>query len=470
MFASSILVFFLFGVAFVLALVAATVLLFGREKPQEFVVINQITLEELSGLWEKEKRGTIDIEQLVPLWRNKKKITPVEELPKLQNKRAAEFMEKIFEWSFFNKFPEQKAVCGQILKLLDREGECSSVVNIQNDVEGSWDENTFRLLGRTTLLDHSLNVAEQVVQLFSDANDWHVIPDTMVAALGHDLGKLESVRGYLYSTGEHAVAAGRPLAAIAGFNELRRKDEILQAIKLHHKRPLGLLGKTLKQADQKARQIELEKAALQSDTKDTNSVDESQVPDRKQQEIKSVAIQQAQQDIYDESGGADQKKSKTEKPELMDISGWFDVTGFLDELKPHINKMFGRKFLAFSMADGYVYFQAKVLEDAARKMAERAGNMEIATMGQRDESMRSVLLSIVNHLRADHDVIARGLIKDNYFGGYFNVTRKIGKPMKGYYTPFHAEAFGSIAEMEQGKPKMLRDIVKVSPYMDDADM
>ncbi len=449
MLASSILVICLFGVAFVLALVAATVLFFGREKPQEFVVINQITLEELSGLGEKEKRGTIDIEQLVPLWRDKKKITPAEELPKLQNKRATEFMERICEWSFFNKFPEQKAVCGQILKLLDREGECSSVVNIQNDVEGSWDENTFQLLGRTTLLDHSLNVAEQVVQLLSDANDWHVIPDTMVAALGHDLGKLESARGYLYSTGEHAVAAGRPLGGIAGFNELRRKDEILQAIKLHHKRPQGLLGKTLKQADQKARQMELEEAALKIDTEeDVDPSDESPAPDRKQQEVKSAAIRRVQQDIYDQSGGADREKRKTEKPELVDISGWFDAADFLDELKTFINKMFDRRFLAFSMADGHVYFQVKVLEDVARKMAERAGNMEIATMGQRDESMRSVLLSIVNHLRADHDVIARGLIKDNYFGGYFNVTRKIGKPMKGYYTPFHAEAFGSIAEME----------------------
>ncbi len=38
----------------------------------------------------------------------------------------------------------------------------------------------------------------------------------------------------------------------------------------------------------------------------------------------------------------------------MDISGWFDAAGFLDELKPYINKMFGRRFMAFSMADGYV--------------------------------------------------------------------------------------------------------------------
>jgi hypothetical protein len=36
--------------------------------------------------------------------------------------------------------------------------------------------------------------------------------------------------------------------------------------------------------------------------------------------------------------------------------------------------------------------------------------------------------------------------------------------MRGYYTPFHAEAFGSIAEMEQAKPDLLRDILSVSPY------
>ncbi len=150
----------------------------------------------------------------------------------------------------------------------------------------------------------------------------------------------------------------------------------------------------------------------------------------------------------------------------MDIAAWFDAALFLNELKPYINKMFGRRFMAFSMSDGHVYFQVKVLEEVARKLAEQAGSMEIATMAQGDESMRSVLLSIVNHLRADHEVIARGLIKDTFFGGYFNVTRKIGKPIKGYYTPFHAEAFGSIADMEQNKSKILRDIVKVSPYLD----
>jgi hypothetical protein len=455
----------LLGVAFGLTLVVVAVFIFGRKKEEKkLVVINQITLEELSKLWEKKGGGKIHIAKLCAVWRDEKAHAGEDESFEFKNQRATDFMDKIRRWPWFKKLPQHRAVCGRILQLLDQQGNGPSVVDLKSDVEGNWDENTYRLLGSVTLLDHSLNVAEQVVKLLSDENSCHVIPDTMIAALGHDLGKLESMRSYLYSMGEHPLIAERPLGGIAGFKELKRKDEILWAIKLHHKRPQGLLGKTLKTADQKARQMELAEAALKIDTAAVKPE-----PAGKLHEQSAGGVWKAQKDIYNEDGDS-QKKTKTEKPPLMDISGWFDATVFLDELKPYINKMFGRRFMAFSMSDGHVYFQTKVLEDVVRKMAERAGNMEIATMGQRDESMRSVLLSVVNHLRVDHEVIARGLIKDNFFGGYFNVTRKIGKPIKGYYTPFHAEAFGSIAEMEHSKPKMLRDIIKVSPYMDDVEV
>lgn len=116
------------------------------------------------------------------------------------------------------------------------------------------------------------------------------------------------------------------------------------------------------------------------------------------------------------------------------------------------------------MPDGHVYFQTKVIEDVARKLAEKAGCMDIATMAPRDPSMREVLFSVVQHFRLDHDVIARGLIKDTFFGGYFTVQRKIGKTIKGYYTPFLAEAFGPIAELENNNPEMLRDIIQVTPH------
>ncbi|MCP4342594.1 MAG: HD domain-containing protein, partial [Desulfobulbaceae bacterium] len=203
----------------------------------------------------------------------------------------------------------------QLLMVLDQQGQCPSVVDIQGDVEGGWDENTYQILAKTSLLDHSLNVAEEVVQLLSDNKAWHVIPDTMIAALAHDLGKLESMRGYLYSLGEHPLAAGRPLAGISEFKKLPKKDEILQAIKLHHKMPRGLLGKTLKKADQKARQKELDNTALQNDKEQVKETRPS-LSGTIKQDTKNNAAWQAQADIYNEAGSANQIKSKA-SPQLV---------------------------------------------------------------------------------------------------------------------------------------------------------
>ncbi len=452
-------------VALVLIVTILAVLVFNKKK--KAVVQEVIHLRDLSQLWTKEGTGEIHISELSPLWRDEQTLSEDNRTIHLQNPRATAFMEKHIEHVWFQKFPQQKAVCTGLLLLLDQHGQCPSVVDVHGDVEGGWDENTYRILAKTNLLDHSLNVAEEVVQLLSESKAWHVIPDTMIAALAHDLGKLESLRGYLYSLGEHPLAAGRPLGGIPEFEKLAKKDEILQAIKLHHKMPRGLLGKTLKKADQKARQKELDSVAIQHDSENAQAKIPSS-PVTSNQNTKKNAAWRAQADIYNEDDST--LKKPTTAPQLVDISGWFDASRFLDELKSYINKMFGRRFLAFSMSDGHVYFQAKVLEEVARRMAEKAGCMDIATMAHKDESMQSVLFTIVHQLRAEHDVIDRGLIKDSFFGGYFTVTRKIGTSIKGYYTPFHAEPFGSIAEMEQTKPQMLRDIVKVSPYLDNNNL
>ncbi|MBM9616021.1 HD domain-containing protein [Desulfobulbus rhabdoformis] len=420
----------------------------------------------MSKIWTEDGSGEVHISELSPLWRDEQSLAASSKTILFQNPRVTLFMENILNGVWFKNFPQQKTVCARLLSLLDEQGECPSVVDIRGDVEGGWDENTYQLLARISLLDHSLNVAEEVVQLLSENKAWHVIPDTMIAALAHDMGKLESMRGYLYSVGEHPLAAGRAFTGISEFEKLPKKDEILQAIKLHHKMPKGLLGKTLKKADQKARQKELESTTLQKDFADTKEHAPPLSATTIDPGTNNNAAWQAQADIYNQEHNTNSRKPKT-APQMVDISSWFEASQFLDNLKPYINKMFGRRFLAFSMPDGRVYFQAKVLEEVARKMAEQAGCMEIATMANKDESMRGVLYTIVHQLRADHNVIDRGLIKDTFFGGYFNVTRKIGKTIKGYYTPFHAEPFGSIAEMEQVKPQMLRDIIKVSPYLDD---
>ncbi|BCO09316.1 metal-dependent phosphohydrolase [Desulfolithobacter dissulfuricans] len=461
----------LLGVAVFLVLIAVLVLILGSRQRQ--TVIKKITLRELSSVWTKNGPCEIHIANLAPLWRDEKALADQEASSLVfSHKRVTEFYDRQINASWFCNAELHKEVCGKILLLLDKEGDCPSVVNAAGDVEGSWDTNTFNLLSQITLLNHTLNVAEETVKLLVQAEAQHIIPDAMIAALGHDLGKLESVRGYLYSLGEHPLAAGRPLAEIPEFKKLGRKEEITRAIKLHHKMPEGLLGKTLKKADQRARQKELEDAIerLGKDQKPEKS-EAAPITKKANEESNSVparagndssAAWQAQADIYGDDAAETKKEAAT--PELINISAWFDAQAFLEALKPYINKMLGRRFMAFSMPDGHVYVQVKAMEEVARKMAERAGVMEIATMAQGDATMRKVLFTIVHHLRVEHNVIDRGLIKDAYFGGYFMVTTRDGKSFKGYYTPFHAEAFGSIAEMEKDKPDRLKKFQSVTAY------
>ena len=458
------------GVALVLFGLAGILVLRGEE--QEPSLLEQMTLSALSQRWVRPKKstrieGVKHISELAHLWRNEQVIAEGIEKVELTHPRSRAFTSQLRTWSFFKQAPGQRAVCLEIVRLLDREGQCPSVVDVQGDVEAAWEQNTYRILAKTTMLDHSLNVAEQVVKLLSDQQAWHVIPDTMVAGLGHDLGKLKSARGSLYALGEHPLAAGAIISGIPGFKELSRKDDILRAIKMHHKMPEGLLGKTLKKADQQARQQELERWVGVDATEEIKESHEEEAKEKPPQPSSREAVQRVQADIYGETIDPAPNREEIAPPQRMDISGWFDAAGYLAMLKPYINRVDGRRFLAFSMADGLVYFQVKVLEEVARKQAQEAGCMEIATMAQDDPTMRQVLFSVVQHLRKEHEVIATHLIKATYFGGYFLVTRKFNTKMRGYYTPFHAEAFGSIAEMERSKPELLRDILDVSPYTGD---
>jgi hypothetical protein len=450
----------LMGITMVLVLLVVALLRVGKNKP---VARREVPLAQLSGLWVKGRiTGEVHIAEIAPIWRDDDQAKSEQKHYVFRTERIMEFFEKhVVQAPWFSGAALQQETCCQILLMLEKEGDCSSVVSAADDVEGSWNSNTFTLLGQTSLLDHSLHVAEEAIKLLLDEDASHVIPDTLVAALGHDLGKLPSIKGHLYSIGEHPLAAGRVLAEIESFRQLARKDEISMAIKLHHKRPEGLLGKTLKKADQLARQKELENAADRIPRPEAGLLPAGSLPATPLTSTGSKGAWQAHYDIY--GGGDPPGKSKEAAPNLIDISTWFNAQAFMDFLKPYINRVSGRRFMAFSMPDGYVYFQVKALEEVARRQAELAGAMDIATMAADDLTMREVLYTVVHHLRVEHEVIARELVKDQYFGGYFTITTKGGNTITGYYTPFHAEAFGSIAEMEAEKTGLLRNFKNVEP-------
>ncbi|MBU4030537.1 MAG: metal-dependent phosphohydrolase, partial [Proteobacteria bacterium] len=170
----------------------------------------------------------------------------------------------------------------------------------------------------------------------------------------------------------------------------------------------------MKRADQLARQQEIGQAQ--------ERLQPLEEPPKWHNEAKS------QDGIFDEKSEA---RKNVAVPKIINLP-WFDTPALLKDMRPYINRLEGRRFQAISMPNGFVYFMPKILEVIAKKKAEQAGVLEVISMEK--EEMREVLLSIVHQLRQE-DVIANGLLQNNYFGAYFTVTMKSGTTMNGYYTP-----------------------------------
>jgi hypothetical protein len=60
---------------------------------------------------------------------------------------------------------------------------------------------------------------------------------------------------------------------------------------------------------------------------------------------------------------------------------WFDVDSMIARLRPQINQTQGRRFTAFSTSNGYVYVQPKLIENIAKEQAEKAGVLDVVSMG-----------------------------------------------------------------------------------------
>ena len=229
-------------------------------------IVQEIPLERLAELWRQGKIGQVEIplEKLTPIWKESKNDDDEQPDIILRHERARKFWQYIAK--YFKRYPDHYPVCAHILTILDQEGDCPSVVNVQtyvNDFESSWDSNTYKMLGMVTLFDHSLNVAEQIIKQLIDIEAEHVIPDGVIAALAHDVGKIPSLQPQLYASGDHPIVSGTTLITLQGFKNLNDKDKeaISNAVKYHHKNAEGLLSQQVRRADQQARQIEMDWAA-----------------------------------------------------------------------------------------------------------------------------------------------------------------------------------------------------------------
>ena len=326
------------------------------------------------------------------------------------------------------------ALIERILVELDRHGLCASVV--AGDGKSAFAP-TAKRFSRVTLLDHSLRCARRMREIYDSVHTEKLLYGKhMIAALAHDVGKMEHLRpggDGRYVKDDHAAASARALGAWAA--ECGGEDgalwfgPVVRAVRNHHRAASGPdpLLECLKKADRAAREEEF--SGVRKNPRAS-------------------------------AGEAD-----AEPP------GWLirDIPRILsDHVGPAINvealekKPFAR---AISSANGVVYVCPHYLFDGVREHMEREN---IADMRFFDSSRAGELrakLLVTSSLKS-RNWVGEG-VGDGYYASFWNYEHGGKKVTRGgFWIPVFAEAFGvELSELEKRKGAEFRRITAFSPCL-----
>jgi len=286
-----------------------------------------------------------------------------------------------------------------VVKILEEYGDCPSIVTagIERDEECTDLYSIRDTLAKVTLRDHTYRVTELAMaylkQTYRDAD--LMIPKVLVAALGHDLGKIPRFRATVaHAMGDHPVVSAIKLQECFSGTPIPWFNEVLDAIKGHHRIGKDRLGIILRQADGQAR-------------------------------VKEMIL--STQDMQ-------------EKP----LDSWCGGQELLTIVAPRINRSLkGNKWAAFSLK-GVVYVTPDAILEAAKELARQKKVVEMGLIRSTDRE--DTLRRLVKILGAA-DLLAME-IGEHFYGRPFDIfTKKAGLKQRGYFVPVKLEAF-RIAESE----------------------
>lgn len=339
-----------------------------------------------------------------------------------------------------------------LLQLLDQYGDCPSVVKLDADREYQQVRNVYDLLSKVTLLDHSLNVAEQMVKnLSTNTKDPDMLMGKiLVTSLGHDIGKIpELIEGQKYAKGDHPYISYLVVKKVIHQGSSPQHDEILAAIREHHYPIREGFTYELRKADQQARELETEQLALNGE---------------QTTELVHLIQEQKFSETTPVQSGSTTPKSNI--PEVLDLS-WLDLKEFLSLVEQHINiSEDGIHFSAFSMSNGLVYVTLDLVSDTVLKLAKKHNHPEVLVNADTKEKKRAIEYTVKTML-VEKELIP-SFIGEGYTGARFAVYKKNGKRTIGFYLPIDASAFGtSLADLEALKKNtpVINEISDIKPLV-----
>ena len=342
-----------------------------------------------------------------------------------------------------------------LLSLLDTHGDCPSVIQREQDHEYQAVANVYDLLAKVSLLDHSLNVAEQMISSVARAKTRDpemLMGKILVTALGHDIGKIPGLMdGQPACKGDHPYISYLVLKNMILTDVSPQHEEILTAVKSHHFQVQEGFTHELRKTDQAAREMEAEMLSMKG-------------------EPGSELMRIIQEQRISESGKSvptEHPKAKGKIPDLVDLS-WLDLDEFFRRIEPEINRVeAGAYFRAFSMNNGLVYLMLSLVSEIVIHLAKQTNHLEILVDADSKEKKRSIEYTIKTML-AEKGLIP-SFIGKGFSGARFALIDADGRKKKvGIYMPVSVRAFSkSLHELENKKNNLsvIKEIVEVRPLV-----
>lgn len=314
-----------------------------------------------------------------------------------------------------NHFESQGCMPGisKLFELLDKHGDCSSVVTDASykDVETTDLYSVADTLMKISVKNHSYRVAKVAMKLLKEQyRDYEIfVPKTLTAALGHDIGKIPALRtSGLYAKADHPLVSAAKVAELfLDCKDIFWLNQVLDAIKNHHRSTEDQFTSLLKQADHMARELELA------------------------ENNKEFAIQ-AWED-------------------------WFKIESVLAMVVPHINVIqTGNMWHAFSFGST-VYCQPDFLYELTKKLGAECKviDMTITLISEKEVALRKVTSALRQKSLLSFE------IGEGYYGKNFDITMEKHK-RKFYLIPVKIEAFGvpphDIERVKEGYLQIVKDV------------
>jgi HD domain len=456
------------------------------------------TLEVYSGLWKKNEDQKNTLKELAKIWRADVNdgLGEAPDKPMFLHREVKLFYKDFVDGMPFFNGNSLRAIV-ELLKLLDTKGKCPSVVNKHKDEpEIGYDKHVYKVLKKIPLYEHSTNVAREMMKIVPDASP--LIPKYAIAGLCHDIGKITMYYDKLHTTGVHAFIAVSVVDKLTAIHELKFLDEIIDAVKNHHRNPETQLGKDLKKADQEARRKEIawydmdeehatEQTAVQGPAVEDETANAAEPeapvfapPDKSKKKApkqKTAAdllgagmdTTSTPADLFGEASAAPTAKeidllgagsasdaAKTRSPHKVSIP-WFDFTTALAMMEEVVNRGTGQRWNAISTPEGTVYFRQEALFNLVEKLSNNSPDIKVAKTDP--QTKNNIIYSLVLALR-DGGAIEETMCSEKYPGAMFVVNPEGDEPYEVYLTPIKAEKFGlALSEMEKRKGGKLKGMV-----------